>query len=394
MQIQRSEQQRRIFDLFAEAGRSVAKAAPEHDAERQFDFQSWEQVTDKGLWRLAVPRDRGGFGGDWSDFVVALEGLSSTAQDLGFLISVLGHIGALRVLLDFGTEEQITRWLDQLMQGRVGITAMTERTGGSDLARMSLSASRHGDGWLLAGEKVHITNAPIASLGMIAGRIPELGAKKDITLFFIDLPSEHIRLGELEDNLGIRTSPTCDLIFDNQPLSQINIIGAAGDGLRVLHQIIAFERALYGAISAGMIGGMVDMALARVESRHAFGHPLADYQYVQGRIAEMKVAALTCRLLGNAAIQQLDERSEDASMTCSAAKLLAGEHLHRAAEHLVQLHGHLGFMNNEISRQMRDAVGMRIAGGTSDIQKINIFNQLRRRAAKNVVQRDGQSSAA
>lgn len=362
---------------YAELGRAVARRAAQHDATAELDLECWKRISDAGIWRIPIPRELGGLGGSWSDCAAAIEGLATTAEDLGFLITTLGHIGSLRVLLEEGTPHQKQRWLEPLMRGDIGVTAMTEETGGSDLARMRLSAVPTHNGWLLSGKKVHITNAPVAKHGMIAGRIPSLGERRDITMFFVDLDLPGVRIGTPEDNLGIRTSPTADLNFMSVALHEGNIIGKPGEGLSILYRIIAFERGLYGVIASGMIEGMIKKAMARVEERTAFRRPLADYQYVQGRITDMKMAAIVCRLLTYSALQEIATGSPEASMVCSTAKFHAGEQLLAAAEHLVQLHGHLGFMNNDLSRALRDAVGMRIAGGTSDIQRINIFSQMR-----------------
>lgn len=372
---------RSLTAQYAELGRGIEQRVPKHDAKAQLDAENWKAVSDAGLWRLAVPRDFGGLGASWADFAAALDGLASTAGDLGFLISTLGHIGSLRVLINEGNSRQKERWLEPLMRGDIGVTAMTEETGGSDLARLRLAATRSGTGWSLSGKKVHITNAPVAKHGMIAGRIPSLGCKRDITLFFLDMNLPGISTGPLENNLGVRTSPTADLYFKDVGLTEDNILGRPGDGLRILYEIIAFERALYGVIASGLIDGMINKAMKRVEERTSFNRPLADYQYVQGRLTDMKMAAIVCRLLTYSGLQELAQGNSNASIVCSTAKFHAGEQLLAAAEHLVQLHGHLGFMNNDLSRHLRDAVGMRIAGGTSDIQRINIFNQMRRQAA-------------
>ncbi len=381
-----SELQQGLYEEFAQIGTIVAANVEKHDKDASFDFVAWRALSDAGLWQIPVPKELGGLGGSWQDCMVAIEGLASTANDIGFLISTLGHIGSLRVILSVGTDAQKERWLGALMQGDVAVTAMTEPTGGSDLARMQLSAHIVGDHWLLNGAKCHITNAPVAKLGMVAGRMPELGAKKDITLFFVETKQPQLKLGELEDNLGIRTSPTADMIFNDYPLDRENILGAPGNGLELLYDIIAFERALYGVIAAGAIEQMCSTSMERVEERYAFGKPLADNQYVQGRITDMKISSQQCRLMSYASLQGLDCGEKEASINCSITKFIAGETILSAAEHMVQLHGHLGFMNNDISRALRDAVGMRIAGGTSDIQRINIFNQLRRQYKD---QRDG-----
>lgn len=366
-----------LYQRYAELGRAVAQDAARHDRERSFDRTSWETISDAGLWRIPVPVEEGGLGGSWADCAAAMEGIASSAGDLGFLITMLGHVGSLRVLLEEGTARQKARWLPQIMAGRIGITAMTEASGGSDLARMSVSAREKEGRLSLSGEKVHITNAPIAASGLVAGRMPALGEKKDITLFFLDLDAPGVTIGEREDNLGIRTSPTANLLFEETPIAEDNIIGPPGDGLRILYRIIAFERALYGIMTAGLIEDMIARTMSRVEARMAFGKPLADYQYVQGRITDMKMAAVICRTMTYASMAKLENGAQDMSINCSVTKFLAGEKLLEAAEHMLQLHGHLGYMNNDISRYLRDAVGMRIAGGTSDIQRINIFNQIR-----------------
>lgn len=168
-----------------------------------------------------------------------------------------------------------------------------------------------------------------------------------------------------------------NLKFDGALIEKDNIIGPPGDGLRILYRIIAFERALYGIMTAGLIEDMIERTMTRVEARKAFGKPLADYQYVQGRITDMKMAAVICRTMTYSSMDKIETETDDMSVSCSVTKFLAGEKLLEAAEHMVQLHGHLGYMNNDVSRYLRDAVGMRIAGGTSDIQRINIFNQIR-----------------
>ena len=373
MSVCRNKYQENLFKKYAELGKGVARSANKNDAAATLDEDSWKAVSHEGIWRIAVPIEHGGLGGTWIDAIAALEGLSTTAEDLGFLVTTLGHLGSIKVLLDEGTPRQKARWLPRLLDGVIGVTAMTEKTGGSDLSKMQLSAHEDGDGYLLTGKKVHITNAPVAKFGMIAGRVPSLGNKKDITLFFLDLDGPNVHIGETEDNLGIRTSPTASIEFASMPLNDENIIGKPGDGLRILYHVISFERALYGAMAAGMIENHIMRSSKRVTDREAFGRPLSANQYIQGRLTDMKMASIVCRTLTYAAFEELEAGAPTASILCSATKYFAGENLVMSAGNMVQLFGHLGYGNNEISRMMRDALGMRIAGGTSDIQRVNIF---------------------
>lgn len=361
-------------------GRQIAANALEHDRDKTLDRTSWDALTQANLWRIPVAPEYGGMGLTWKDCVECIDEVAKHCEDVGFLITMLGHVGSIKLLNDYGTPEQRNRWIPRLLQGEIAVTAMTESTGGSDLSKMRLSATPTPNGYEINGRKKHITNSPVATMGMIAGRMADLPDKKDITLFFLDFNQAGISIGEDEDNLGIRTSPTADINFDHTPISSLNVVGAPGDGLSILYEIISFERALYGIISAGLIDGIAAKGIKRVIEQEAFGKKLADFQYIQRRLSDMKMSAVICRTLAYESLKLLDSEDSQASIVCSVTKFQAGELLFKAAEDIVQIYGHQGFMNNSISKHLRDASGMRIAGGTSDIQRINIFNQMRKQA--------------
>lgn len=177
-------------------------------------------------------------------------------------------------------------------------------------------------------------------------------------------------------NLGLRTSPTADIEIENVSIVEGNIMGAPGDGLKILYEIISFERALYGVIAAGLVECMTRSAMERVLSRHAFGHMIGSYQYVQGRLTEMKMSSVICRSLTYESLRLLEGKSPEASLVCSSTKYQAAERLVVSADSLMQIYGHLGYSDPMIGKYVRDAAGMKIAGGTNDIQRINIFNQM------------------
>lgn len=367
-------------DILQRVGLQIAAHALEHDRDKTLDRVSWDALTQANLWRISVAPEYGGLGLTWKTCVECIDEVARHCEDLGFLITMLGHVGSIKLLNDYGTPEQKDRWIPRLLQGEIAVTAMTESTGGSDLSKMRLSAVKTPDGYQINGRKRHITNSPVATMGMIAGRMADLPDKKDITLFFLDFNQAGISIGEEEDNLGIRTSPTADIQFERTPISAVNVVGTAGDGLSILYRIISFERALYGVIAAGLIDGIAAKGMQRVTEQEAFGKPLADFQYIQARLSDMKMGAVICRTLAYESLKLLDTEDSQASIVCSVTKFQAGESLFKAAEDIVQIYGHQGFMNNTISKYLRDASGMRIAGGTSDIQRINIFNQMRRQA--------------
>lgn len=359
-------------------GNTIAERTLDNDRDATLDKKAWRELADLNIWRIPVNTEYGGFGGNWRECIECIDIVAKTCQDAGFLITMLGHVGSIKLLADHGSAAQKDKWLPRLLAGEIAVTAMTEKSGGSDLSKMKVTASKTSKGFSLKGTKTHITNAPVATMGMIAGRFAGLNPKRDITLFFVDFDKKGLAIGETENNLGIRTSPTADIDLDDVLIDDINIIGEPGDGMSILYQIISFERALYGIIAAGLTDGMLSLTLGRAMSRQAFGKNLADYQYIQRRITDMKMSSVVCRSLTYQALALLEDNSLDASIACSVTKYYAGELFFRAAEDMVQIYGHVGFMSNLISKYLRDAVGMRIAGGTSDIQRVNIFNQLAR----------------
>lgn len=364
----------------ANIGSKIAERSLENDQLGILDSSAWSELAETNIWRIPVDPQFGGLGGTWKECVECIDLIASTCKDAGFLVTMLGHVGSIKLLADFGTAAQKDRWLPKLLSGEIAVTAMTEATGGSDLSKMRTAARREESKILkLSGIKSHITNAPVATMGMIAGRYAGLDPKKDITLFFIDFDARGVNIGETEDNLGIRTSPTANIELDSVVIDQLNIIGDPGNGMSILYSIISFERALYGVIAAGLVDGMLSQTMERATSRQAFGKSLANYQYIQRRITDMKMSSTVCRSLTYHALEMIEISSPDASIACSTTKYNAGELFFRAAEDMVQIYGHQGFMNNNlVSKYLRDAAGMRIAGGTSDIQRVNIFNQLMR----------------
>lgn len=382
MHLSRSEHQQMLFDQFATIGARIAFNRQDDDG---FDAAGWREIGHAGLWRLPVPRTYGGDGHSWWEFVAALEGLASTVEDLGFLLSIVAHIGGLRVLMDNGEEDQKRHFLPLLMEGQVASTAITEPGGGSDVARMTVTARPDDGGRLrLHGRKAHITNAPVADVMIVVGRMAGLPEKRDICLYIVERDAGGIETGAPEDMLGNRTSPTGDIHFDGAAVDPINVLGRPGDGLSVLYNMISLDRLLYGVLAAAYAEPWLRRSMARTTERVAFGRPIKQHQHVQQRLVDMKIRIETSRWLSYAALDALIRGEPQASLLCSAAKLVGTEGLWGTAQDVMLLHGHAGYEAGPIAQLMRDVCGTRIAGGTSDIQKVNIFNQLDKLHSKEV----------
>lgn len=230
-------------------------------------------------------------------------------------------------------------------------------------------------GYLLNGVKKHITNAPIADLILVLGRIPELGTR-DITLFLIERGQSGLETGEAEVMFGNRTSPTGPLHFRDLALPAENVIGLPGNGLETIYNIISLDRLLYGLTAAAYLEPILSDTMAYAQERTAFKAKIADHQYVQGRLTDIKIAMESVRWISYAALDYLVRGDPEASLMGSIAKLQGSEALCLATEHVMQIFGHLGYMEGPIAKDVRDALGTRIAGGTTEMQRRNIMNQM------------------
>lgn len=376
MQTRWNSDQQAIKSRFAGLGHEVAERAITLRQSGGFDRVSWEAVSAEGLWRLPVATEYGGLGRSWWEFAAGLEGLSCTARDLGFLLSAIAHAGAIRVISEFGTADQKANFLPRLLRGEVASTATTEAQGGSDVARTQTSAESKGNSLYLSGLKTHITNAPIAEIFVILGRIPALGQKKDITLFLLDQSDPGLKTLSAEVMLGNVTSPTGDIVLEGVLIEDRHILGPAGDGLSILYNMLCLDRLLYGLVASAYAEPLLAEALAFISSKQSFNRPLAEHQYVQDKIVQIKVNMEVTRFVSYAALERMIEGCAEASLLCSIAKLIGTEALWKSAQEFMQLHGHEGYMEGPVAWVLKDVVATRIAGGTSEMQKVNIFNQL------------------
>lgn len=365
-----------LRQMYEDFGRQViAPRAERFYTLGEFDRRSWRELAESGFWRIGVPREDGGSGGSWQDFATALEGLARSCGDLGFLLSLIAHAGFLRGVVEFGTQEQRHRFLPRLMGGSVGSTAITEPTGGSDVAALRTSARTTSSGYRLRGEKTHITNAPVADILLVVGRIPELG-KRDITIFLVDAHAPGVMRGEAEVLFGNRTSPTGPLIFDEVELGADAVLGLPGEGLQTLYNVISFDRVLYGLIAAAYLEPLLEQGLRFAQQRQAFKTSIAEHEYIQGRLTDIKLTIESVRSVSRTALDALVAGDREASLLCSTAKLLGSEGLVASTRHLMCILGHRAYMEGPVSRAIRDALGTLIAGGTTEMQRKNIFNQM------------------
>ncbi|WP_458127543.1 acyl-CoA dehydrogenase family protein [Pseudomonas sp. Z2-11] len=371
-----NENQASIRADFATFGYRIADRASNSRRERQFDRISWDELASTSFFKLAVPKEYGGTGNGWWDFAAAFEGLSTTAGDLGFLLSIIAHMGAIRIIAEKGSEEQKQTYLPRLAAGKIAATAATEESGGSDVSRIQTKATEKGNELTLEGIKKHITNAPIADIFVIVGRLASLPEKRDMTLFILDRSSSGLTTAPAEVMFGNETSPTGDILIHNVVIGSKNIITPPGKGLQQLYSMLTLDRLLYSLVSAGYLEPILSSAITRITGRQSFKRPMQEHQYVQEKIVHIKLAMENSRLLAYAALDRMLKNHPEANLMASAAKYVGCESLWTSAYEFLQLHGHYGYVTEEITNVIKDTIATRIAGGTSEIQKVNIFNQL------------------
>ncbi|WP_018680223.1 acyl-CoA dehydrogenase family protein [Actinokineospora enzanensis] len=378
MRITWTDEQRDRREHFRRFGvERVTPGTAERDRSGTFHRDSWKRLAAEGFWTAHLPREHGGDGGTLWDFLAGLEGLAAGADDSGFTLSAVAHAGLVHVLLEHGTTEQKRRLLPQLASGALGATAATEPTGGSHVAAVHTRAREDGaDTWLLTGEKVHITNAPEADVALVVGRLDGIG-KRDITLFVLERGRRGFSTGEHEDLLGQRTSPTGPIHLADVPVTRDDMVGAPGDGLATLYSFLAFDRLMYGIVVAAQLEARLPATIARTSTRQAFGTVLGNHEYIQDKIVTMRTTIESARHLAYAAADALLRDDDSYGALASCAKLAASEGMVESAVEMVQIFGHLGYDRAfGVERLLRDAVAIRIAGGTTEMQKKNIYKDV------------------
>ena len=288
---------------------------------------------------------------------------------------MVAQAGLIRSLIRYGTEVQIERFLPRLMSGAIGATALTETRGWIRRRADETIAHATDDGYVLKGIKDHITHGPITDITLVLGRVPALGAR-DISLFLVDTDLPGVRRGAPEDMLGNRTSPTGPIQFDHVALDRHALFGQAGHGLELIYDTISLDRLLYGVASAAFLEPVLDEAMDFAAQRVAFKKPIAANQYVQGRLTDIRFGIETARWTSYAALDAVLENRPEASMLCSIAKYQGSEQLLAGTQNAIRLLGHVGYMTGPAARRFLDGLGTIIAGGTSEMQRKNVFNQM------------------
>ena len=378
-----TDRQNQLRDQYSEfAKKHVYPDAPEHSKKNAFDFNSWEALLLTDFWKLIIPEVYGGHSVNWWDFTAALEGIASHAGDSGFVLTLISQAGFIRGLHLFGTEEQKQRIFPELLKGALTSTAIAERHTGTATGSVKTTAVSNGKGaYSLSGDKFNIAHANTAKYTLVVGRIPELG-KRDITLFIVENGKSGFKAGSPQDKMGNRSLPTSWIELDQIDVTEKDILGEKGNGVKALVSIVSLDRLYYGLVTAFILKPVFDQVWEFVAERASFGQKVIDHQYVQKKITDVVIHCEQTKWLSYAALWQLLHQQPEALLTCSVSKLSGAKGLEESCRNLMTLLGSRGYLNGSASQLMKDALGFLWVGGTEEMHRINIFKQMERMRKK------------
>jgi hypothetical protein len=369
-------------DLLRQSVREFADArirphVREWDEAQAFPKSLLAELAGLGLMGIQVPEDRGGAGLSAVDYCICIEELARV--DPSVALSVAAHNGLCVAHLDmFGSDAQRDRYLVPLAKGeRLGAWGLTEASAGSDAAAMRTTARRDGADWVLNGAKQFITHGRLADTITVMAVTDAAKRHHGISAFVLERGTPGCAAGKKEDKLGMRASDTSEVIFQDCRLSDAALVGQEGEGFTAALQVLDAGRIGIAALSVGLAQGAFEAARGYAKQRRQFGHPIASFQAIQWKLADMACRIEAARLLTYRAAWLKDRRQEGRSTASSMAKLYASEIAVRAAEECVQIHGGYGFVKDyPAEKYFRDVKLCTIGEGTSEVQRLVIARQL------------------
>ena len=354
----------------------VAPLAAEIDRTDSFPRHLWPMMGELGLHGITVEEDYGGAGMGYLEHAVAVEEISRASGSVGLSYGAHSNL-CVNQIRRCGNEEQKRRYLPKLISGEhVGALAMSEPGAGSDVVSMRTRADRRGDRFVLNGSKMWITNFEEAdTLVVYAKTDPEAGPR-GITAFLIEKGFDGFSTSQKLDKLGMRGSPTGELVFQDCEVPEENVVGAVNEGVHVLMSGLDYERAVLAAGALGIMQACMDAVVPYIHERKQFGRPIGEFQLMQGKIADMYTTMNASKAYVYAVAKACD-RGETTRKDAAGAILYAAEKATWMALEAVQALGGNGYINEyPTGRLLRDAKLYEIGAGTSEIRRMLIGREL------------------
>jgi alkylation response protein AidB-like acyl-CoA dehydrogenase len=373
-----SDEQRLLRDTVrALADEKIAPRAAEIDRTAEFPWDVKELLASQDLFAVHFPERFGGLGGDLLTACLAIEQVSRACATSGLILAVQG-LGAIPILLA-GTDEQQARWIPDLAAGKTLVAfAITEAEAGSDAAAIRTRAVREGDDYLINGSKRFISQGSVADLVVvIALSDPEADRHRRLSCFVVETDRPGFGVARVEHKMGIRGSPTAELVFENVRVPAGNLVGAEGDGFSLAMRTFDRSRPGIAAQAVGIAQGALDVAARYARERRQFGRAIGEFQMVSAMLADMDAATESARQLLYAACVEIESGARDSARWAALAKLVAGDAAMRVTTDAVQVLGGYGYVDEyPVERMMRDAKITQIYEGTQQIQRLVVAKAL------------------
>ena len=356
------------------ASDKIAPIAAEIDEKDEFPKDLWPQMGELGLHGITVEEEFGGLGLGYLEHVVAQEEIARASASVGLSYGAHSNL-CVNQIRRWGNEEQKKRYLPKLISGEhVGALAMSEATAGSDVVGMKLKAERQGNGYRLNGTKFWITNGAYADTLVVYGKTGE--GSRGITAFLIERDMEGFSIGQKMDKLGMRGSPTSELVFDDCFVPPENVLGEENKGVEVLMSGLDYERTVLAGIQLGIMQACLDVVLPYVRERKQFGKAIGSFQLMQAKVADMYVALNSSRAYAYQVAKACDA-GKTTRFDAAGAILLASENAVKVANEAVQALGGAGYTKDwPVERYYRDAKLLDIGAGTNEIRRMLIGREL------------------
>jgi len=357
------------------ASEKLAPVADELDRKQEFARDNFRMMAEMGLLGLGIPVEYGGSGGDELSVAIAVEELSRACAATADILDA--HLCLCAAPINrYGTEEQKQKFLPALVKGeKVGAMAITESEAGSDVSSVQMTATRDGENYVLNGTKIFITNGDVCDVVLLFANVPELG-ERGMTAFLVEADMPGYSKGKKYDKLGMRAATNADQVLEDCRVPSANRLGDEGRGMRIFLELIDHGRIGIAAQANGITGAILERAVDYAKSRKQFGAPLASYQAIGWRLADMYTELEAARLLTYQAAW-LADNGQSFRTQAAMAKLYATELAMRTSTLGIQVFGGYGYMmDSPMQRYFRDAKLTEIYEGTSEVQRMVISASL------------------
>ncbi|MGH0565280.1 acyl-CoA dehydrogenase AcdA [Bacillus cereus] len=358
------------------AKNEVAPTAAERDEEERFDRALFDQMAELGLTGIPWPEEYGGIGSDYLAYVIAIEELSRVCASTGVTLSAHTSLAGWPIF-KFGTEEQKQTFLRPMAEGKkIGAYGLTEPGSGSDAGGMKTIAKRDGDHYVLNGSKIFITNGGIADIYVIFALTDPESKQRGTSAFIVESDTPGFSVGKKESKLGIRSSPTTEIMFEDCRIPVENLLGEEGQGFKIAMQTLDGGRNGIAAQAVGIAQGALDASVEYARERHQFGKPIAAQQGIGFKLADMATDVEAARLLTYQAAW-LESEGLPYGKESAMSKVFAGDAAMKVTTEAVQVFGGYGYTKDyPVERYMRDAKITQIYEGTQEIQRLVISRML------------------